>query len=92
MDIIFILEVDFLGRRRRKKVIKIYKPKIPKVFVCPICGNTSLDIRIDRKKGVGYAKCAICGLEWETNVKPYEEKIDIYHRLFDEVIETHGGG
>jgi len=81
-----------VGRRRKKKVIKIYKPKIPKVFICPVCGSQSLNIEIDRKHGVAIAKCGICGLEWSTIVKQYEEKIDIYHRLFDEVIEGEKSG
>ena len=81
-----------MGRRRKKKVIKIYKPKIPKVFTCPICGSRSLNIEIDRKHSIATAKCGICGLEWSTNVKQYEEKIDIYHKLFDEVIEGGKSG
>jgi len=81
-----------MGRRRRKKVIKIYKPKIPKVFTCPICGSKALNIEINRKKGIAIAKCGVCGLTWETNIKPYEEKIDIYHRLFDEVVEGGRSG
>jgi len=76
-----------VGRRRRKKVIKVYKPKIPKIFTCPICGSKSLNITIDRKISEAYAKCANCGLNWRTNVKSYEEKIDVYHRLFDEYID-----
>ncbi len=79
-----------MGRRRRKKVVKIYKPKIPKIFTCPICGATALNITIDKKSRKAVAKCAECGLLWETEVKEYEEKIDIYHRLFDEYIDAGG--
>ncbi len=77
-----------MGRRRRKKIIKPYKPKIPKVFTCPVCGATALNITIDKKKKEAIAKCASCDLEWVTKVKEYEEKIDVYHRLFDEYINA----
>jgi len=81
-----------LGRRRRKKIIKIYKPKIPKVFTCPVCGSVALNITIDKKSRVASVVCGVCGLKWNTNVKPFEDKIDIYHRLFDEVIEGGRSG
>ncbi len=76
-----------MGRRRRKKIVKIYRPKIPKIFTCPVCGSKSLNIIVDKKKMTAKARCPNCGLEWETNIKSYEEKIDIYHRLFDEYID-----
>jgi len=76
-----------VGRRRRKKIVKVYKPKIPKIFTCPVCGSKSLNITINRKDGNAYVKCANCKLEWSTNVKSYEETIDIYHKLFDEYID-----
>jgi len=77
-----------MGRRRRKKIIKPYKPKIPKVFTCPVCGSTALNIIIDKKSKEAKAICVACGLEWKTHVKEHEEKIDVYHRLFDEYIDT----
>ena len=76
-----------MGRRSRKKVVKVYKPKILKIFTCPVCGSKSLNILIDKKNLKARARCPTCGLDWETNVKSYEEKIDIYHRLFDEYID-----
>lgn len=76
-----------MGRRRRKKIVKIYKPKIPEIFTCPACGSKSLNITIDKKGSFAYVKCANCDLKWETNVKSYEEKIDVYHRMFDEYID-----
>lgn len=72
-----------VGRRRKKKVIKIYKPKIPTVFICPICGNKSLNIKIQRKKKMGAVFCGSCNVKWEANLQGFEEKIDIYHKFFD---------
>ncbi len=76
-----------MGRRRKKKVIKIVKPKIPEVFVCPICGSKSLTVKIDRKKLKGKVMCASCNVSWETDIQGYEEKIDLYHMFFDKFSE-----
>jgi transcription elongation factor Elf1 len=72
-----------MGRRRKKKVIKIYKPKIPEVFTCPVCGSKSLNVKIDRKKNVGHVICGSCNVTWETTLQGYEEKVDVFHMFFD---------
>lgn len=68
-------------------MIKIVKPKIPEVFVCPICGSKSLTVKIDRKKLKGKVMCASCNVSWETDIQGYEEKIDLYHMFFDKFSE-----
>lgn len=76
-----------VGRRRKKKIIKIPKPKIPNVFICPICGSKSLTVKIDKKHKKAVVQCGSCGTTWETEIRGYEEKIDIYHKFFDEFSE-----
>lgn len=76
-----------MGRRRKKKVIKIVKPKIPEVFTCPICGSKSLTVKVDKKKQKGKVVCGSCGVTWETDIQGYEEKIDLYHMFFDKFSE-----
>jgi len=72
-----------MGRRRRKKVIKIVKPKIPDVFTCPICGAKSLNVTIKKKEKIGVVICGSCGVNWSTELSGFEERIDIYHKFFD---------
>jgi len=72
-----------MGRRRRKKIVKIIKPKIPDVFICPNCGLKSLNIKIEKKKKYATVFCGSCRIEWEMELAGYEEKIDIYHMFFD---------
>lgn len=72
-----------MGRRRKRKVVKIIKPTVPKVFTCPCCGNRSLAIKIDRKSHTGSVKCGVCGVTWKTETSDLDEKIDVYHRFFD---------
>lgn len=72
-----------MGRRRRKKVIKIIKPKIPDVFTCPICGSKSLNITIEKKEKIGRVICGSCKVSWSTELSGFEERIDVYHKFFD---------
>ena len=72
-----------MGRRRRKKVIKIVKPKIPDVFTCPICGSKSLNVTIEKKEKIGRVICGSCGVSWSTELSGFEERIDVYHKFFD---------
>lgn len=52
-----------MGRRRRK-VIRIPKKRLPKFFDCPECGKTKcITIRISPTKMTVTAKCGECGGE-----------------------------
>ena len=72
-----------MGRRRRRKEIKIVKKKIPKYFNCPSCGVESVTVKIDRNKGTSNVTCGSCGLSWNTFIKDYEESVDVYSRFVD---------
>ena len=66
-----------MGRRRRK-VIRMPKKKLPKVFLCPRCGRES--IRVERLKGQNKAivKCGSCRLSAVIDIKPIYEDVDVY--------------
>jgi len=72
-----------LGRRRRRKVVKIVRKTLPKVFVCPRCGARS--VKVLMKAGTGKAKvtCSICGLTAELPVSPSSQPVDIYCQFSD---------
>ncbi len=52
-----------MGRRRRK-VIRMPKKRLPKFFDCPRCGEPkSIRVQITQAKAIGIVKCGECGEE-----------------------------
>jgi transcription elongation factor Elf1 len=72
-----------MGRRRRKKVVKLVRRKLPKVFTCPKCGGQSIKVTIDAVNKVANIICSLCGLKGELPVTPSTEAVDVYCQFTD---------
>lgn len=78
-----------MGRRRRGRKRRIYRPKkkIPTVFPCPNCGKKNVGVYIDKKAGIVIVKCGAClteaKFEYDERLKP----IDYYSKFVDKVYE-----
>jgi len=71
-----------LGRRRRR-VVRIVKKKLPTVFTCPRCGEEAVRVTIDKQTGHATVLCALCQLKDEFPAHPAAQMIDIYSYFTD---------
>jgi transcription elongation factor Elf1 len=71
-----------LGRRRRR-VVRIVKKKLPSVFVCPRCGEEAVRVTIAKDTGKAVVLCALCNLRDEFPAHPAAQPIDVYSYFTD---------
>jgi transcription elongation factor Elf1 len=79
-----------MGRRRRK-VIRIPKKRLPKFFSCPRCGKETVRVEIFREEGHATVGCSSCGLQAEFQVKPAQGEVDVYCMFTDRVYGSSRG-
>ncbi len=71
-----------MGRRRRR-VIRIVKKKLPTVFVCPKCGEEAVRVTIAKDTGRAVVMCSQCQLKDEFQAHPAAQMIDVYSYFTD---------
>jgi transcription elongation factor Elf1 len=71
-----------MGRRRRK-VVKIPKKQLPRIFLCPQCGQKAVKVTMEKGQGSALVQCGGCGLKAQFSVSPAMQPIDVYCKFTD---------
>ena len=79
------LQVDWCMGRRRKKVVRIPKKHLPKLFPCPKCGKETVRVEIFRDHAGATVGCGSCGMKEEFPIKPAQSEIDVYCMFTDKL-------
>lgn len=76
-----------MGRRRRR-VIRIVKKKLPTVFTCPVCNEDAIKVTVPKGPGIAVVRCASCGAKDEFTVPRGTQIIDVYCKFTDKFFAT----
>lgn len=72
-----------MGRRRRK-VVRIPKKRLPKIFLCPKCGKEAVKVIITKGQPIATVQCGSCGLKEDVPMLPAQQAIDVYCKFADD--------
>jgi transcription elongation factor Elf1 len=72
-----------MGRRRRK-VVRVVKRRLPKIFTCPNCGEDAVRVELHRSSRRAVVQCSACHLAGEFEVSPANQIVDIYCKFNDD--------
>jgi len=73
-----------MGRRRkRKRIIVRPQKKLPKIFTCPNCGSTVVNVKQDKKNRKVRVVCGNCRLAAEFELVDGLLPVDYYNKFVD---------
>jgi transcription elongation factor Elf1 len=70
-----------MGRRKRK-IVRLPKKKLPKTFLCPKCGEEAVRVTME-KTLPAKVMCGKCGLKLDISASPQDQLVDLYCKFTD---------
>ena len=64
--------------RKRQKVVKIIKRRLPDQYLCPNCGMNTITVILKQDERVGRIICARCELRGQFPIPENTEPVDAY--------------
>ncbi|KAH8887467.1 Elf1-domain-containing protein [Thozetella sp. PMI_491] len=86
--------------KRKKSSRKPQGPKrsdpLPTVFTCLFCNHErAVTVKVEKKEGVGYLECKICGQKFQCAINYLSAPVDVYSEWVDAadaVAQQNSGG
>lgn len=72
-----------MGRRRRR-IVRIPKKRLPSLFSCPNCGKRTVRVKILREANQAVVGCSTCDLKENFEVSSAQAEIDVYCTFTDD--------
>lgn len=76
-----------MGRRRRR-IVKVVRKKLPTMFSCPTCGEESIRVGLPKGASKATVHCGSCGLNAEIQVAAGTQAVDVYCKWVDSLHST----
>ena len=70
-----------MGRRKRK-VVRLPRKRLPKTFLCPKCGEEAIRVSMEKDANATVI-CGKCGLKAEIVSSPQDQPVDLYCKFND---------
>lgn len=71
-----------MGRRKRKTV-SFQKKRLPTIFTCPSCGESAINIKLNKDTNYAEVKCSLCSIQEKVFFTLIEKPVDIYCKFTD---------
>lgn len=70
--------------RKRQKVVKIVKKKLPDQYLCPSCGMNTVGVIVHKEEGYARIICSTCSLKEQVPIPENTDPVDAYCIFVDQ--------